>query len=84
MQNLCVGHVHLMLFVSVSFALGQRKHSFQWNMGFTCFRANNVGVNKMCIDYLQLITNLIWEHPLGIVLYQMPLNGERKLCQGLH
>ena len=33
-QNYCVGHVHFMLFVSISFALGsQRKRSFQWNMG---------------------------------------------------
>ena len=33
-QNLCLGHVHFMLFVSISFALGgQRKHNFQWNMG---------------------------------------------------
>ena len=28
-----VGHVHFMLFVSISFALGsQRERSFQWNM----------------------------------------------------
>ena len=32
-----VGHLHFMLFVSISFALGsQREHSLQWNMGFTC------------------------------------------------
>ena len=31
-----VGHVHFMLFVSISFALGsQRECSFQWNMGLT-------------------------------------------------
>ena len=31
-----VGHVHFMLFVSISFALGsQRERSFQWNMGLT-------------------------------------------------
>ena len=35
MQNLHVGHVHFMLFVSISFVLGsQRKPSIQWNMGF--------------------------------------------------
>ena len=35
-QKSCVGQVHFMLFVSVSFALGgQRKPNFQWNMGFT-------------------------------------------------
>ena len=28
----CIGHVHFMLFVSISFALGS---SFQWNMGLT-------------------------------------------------
>ena len=38
-QFLCVGHVHFMLFVSISFTLGsKRKRSFQWNMGFTIFR----------------------------------------------
>ena len=35
-QKSCVGHVHFMLFVSISFALGsQRKHRSQWNMGFS-------------------------------------------------
>ena len=35
-QNSCVGPVHLMLFMSISFAFGsQRKRSFQWNMGFS-------------------------------------------------
>ena len=29
--GLCVGHVHFIFFVLISFALG--KHSFQWNMG---------------------------------------------------
>ena len=30
-----VGHVHLMLFVSISFALGsQHEREFWWNMGF--------------------------------------------------
>ena len=30
-----VGHIHFMLFVSISFAFGsQRECSFQWNMGF--------------------------------------------------
>ena len=31
-----VGHLHFMLFVSISFKLGsQRKPNFQWNMGFS-------------------------------------------------
>ena len=31
-----IGHVHFMFFVLISFALGgQRKPSFQWNMGFS-------------------------------------------------
>ena len=35
MQNFCIGHVHFMFFVLISFAFGaQRKPSFQWNMGF--------------------------------------------------
>ena len=34
MQNSGVGHVHFMLFVLITFALGsQREPSFQWNMG---------------------------------------------------
>ena len=33
-QNVCVGHVHFVFFVLISFAfVGQRKASFQWNMG---------------------------------------------------
>ena len=32
----CIGHVHFMLFASISFALGsQCKRGFQWNMGLT-------------------------------------------------
>ena len=31
MQKFCVGHVHLIYFASISFALGS---VFQWNMGF--------------------------------------------------
>ena len=32
--GLCVGHVHFIFFVLISFALGsRRKQSFQWNMG---------------------------------------------------
>ena len=31
----CIGHVHFMLFVSISFELGsEHECSFQWNMGF--------------------------------------------------
>ena len=36
----CVGHVQFRLFVSISFAFGgQRKCSFQWNMGLTSHMA---------------------------------------------
>ena len=36
--GLCVGHVHFIFFVLISFALGsRRKRSFQWNMGFTIY-----------------------------------------------
>ena len=35
-QNFCVGHVHFMFFVQISFVFGaQRKPHFQWNMGFS-------------------------------------------------
>ena len=34
--GLCIGHVHFIFFVLISFALGsRRKHSFQWNMGLS-------------------------------------------------
>ena len=34
--GLCVGHVHFIFFVLISFAFSsRRKRSFQWNMGFT-------------------------------------------------
>ena len=34
-QNIHVGHVHVMLFMSISFVSGtQRKLVFHWNMGF--------------------------------------------------
>ena len=34
-QHFCVSHVHFVLFVLISFALGnQRKPSLQWNNGF--------------------------------------------------
>ena len=40
-----VGHVHFMLFVSISFALGsQRKRSFQWNMGLSDKVRRNIHV----------------------------------------
>ena len=39
--GLCVGHVHFIFFVLISFALGsQRKWSFQWNMGLTATTTN--------------------------------------------
>ena len=38
-QNSRVGHVDLMLFVSLSLALGsQRENNFQWNMGLTLYQ----------------------------------------------
>ena len=37
-----VGHVHFMLFMSISFAPGtQRKLVFQWNMGFSLMKTEN-------------------------------------------
>ena len=44
MQNFHVGNVHFTFFVLISFAFGgQRKPSFQWNMGL---RKVNVQQNK--------------------------------------
>ena len=43
MQMFCVGHVHFMLFMSISFVSGtQRKPVFQWNMGLSTFIFLNV------------------------------------------
>ena len=42
MQNFRVGHVHFVLFMSISFASGtQRKLVFQWNMGLKHFHICN-------------------------------------------
>ena len=56
--GLCVGHVHFICFVLISFALGgRRKHSFQWNMGFNncnarlCSRLSNLAFS--CIDEIE-------------------------------
>ena len=47
--GLCVGHVHFIFFVLISFALGsRRKHSFQWNMGL------RVCSNKAHLAYFQV------------------------------
>ena len=41
----CVGHVHLMFFVLISFAFGgQRKPSIQWNMGL---REHDINIKKI-------------------------------------
>ena len=44
-----VGHVHFGLFMSISFVLGtQRKHSFQWNMGFIHYTTYTILNSKKC------------------------------------
>ena len=41
MQNSCIGHVHFILFVSISYALGsQRKHSFSVEYGLMILNEN--------------------------------------------
>ena len=52
-QNSCVGHVHFMLFVSISFAFGgQRKHSFQWNMGLSlCSLLKKSGLDDFNLNF---------------------------------
>ena len=48
-QNFGIGHVHLILFVLISFALvTQREHSLQWNMGLKCTK-----IMKL-LEYLQM------------------------------
>ena len=46
--GLCVGHVHFIFFVLISFALGsRRKHSFQWNMGLNKMYADHDNYSKL-------------------------------------
>ena len=43
-----IGHVHFMLFVLISFALGtQREPSLQWNMGLKGKKLKRAGVEGM-------------------------------------
>ena len=45
-----VGHVHIILFVSILFAFGsQHKHGFQWNMGFTLILDICSCINAQCV-----------------------------------
>ena len=47
--GLCVGHVHIIFFVLISFVLGsRRKRSFQWNMGLNVAIAASI-ICYMCI-----------------------------------
>ena len=62
-QNLRVGHVHFMLFVSISFALGsQRKCTFQWNMSFRINQGlskkeSQITIQKNSLDELVSLVN---------------------------
>ena len=56
----CVGHVHFMLFVPISFALGsQRECSFQWNMGYT-FHKGSQNHLKGSVAHLQMFQKTDW------------------------
>ena len=49
--GLCVGHVHFIFFVLISFASGtQRKPVFWWNMGLSVIHVNN------CMSLMATIT----------------------------
>ena len=47
-----VGHVHFMLFMSISFASGtQRKPYFWWNMGLVCYKQTiNMPINTFVFN----------------------------------
>ena len=50
--GLCVGHVHFIFFVLISFALGsRRKRSFQWNMGF-----------KLVESWWNMVCRVLWAY----------------------
>ena len=56
MQNFRVDHVHIMFFVLISFAFGgQRKPSFQWNMGFTFTIVNHYNSTETSNVILELL-----------------------------
>ena len=60
-QNFRVGHVHFMLFVLISFGMGnQCKPSLQWNMGFTV-------LVPLAIHRLFCVIYLVHELPLALV-----------------
>ena len=64
-QNSGAGHVHLMFFVLISFALGsQRQPSFQWNMGLI------VSVIKDSLLSDKWTFNLIEEEYLDNILHE--------------
>ena len=45
-----VGHVHFMLFMSISFASGtQRKLVFQWNMGFMVYAWDKSAIKRQAL-----------------------------------
>ena len=49
--GVCVGHVHFIFFVLISFALGsRRKRSFQWNMGLRRRRVRHLTVGIVSLS----------------------------------
>ena len=58
--GLCIGHVHFIFFVLISFALGsRRKRSFQWNMGLS------VSLNDLlCLLICTNLQNILMIHSL--------------------
>ena len=58
--GLCVGHVHFIFFVLISFALGsRRKRSFQWNMGFSI----SMGLLQYMIYSQTWASDIFWSQP---------------------
>ena len=66
-QNSCVGHVHFILFVSISFALGsQRKHIFSVEYGLKTLVLNFIRNPLPSLSEILGRPNTLWRLPPGI------------------
>ena len=78
--GLCVGHVHFIFFVLISFASGtQRKLVFQWNMGIRLDLHASPGEKEVVTQCSKLILFCV---PLGCTHFQ-PVRPPICLCTPL-
>ena len=63
--GLCVGHVHLIFFVLISFASGtQRKLVFQRNMGFKFFKCTSTLLFVSHLSLVAFVAGVHEKHPI--------------------